>query len=84
MRVVAAACGPHVAGLVAHQQRRGVGELPPWGKNAYDDLKPVNARELLAEYEEVGVKRILVGLNDMEDDGAFKTLEDAAKGMGLI
>ncbi len=62
----------------------GVGELPPWGANAYDDLKPVNARELVAEYEAVGVKRILVGLNDMEDDGAFKTLEDAAKGMGLI
>ena len=62
----------------------GVGELPPWGKDAYDDLKPVNAKELLAEYEEAGVKRILVGLNDMEDDGAFKTLEDAAKGMGLI
>jgi hypothetical protein len=61
----------------------GVGELPPWGAKAYDELKPVNAKELLAEYEEVGVKRILVGLNDMEDDGAFKTLEDAAKGMGL-
>ena len=62
----------------------GVGELPPWGANAYDDLEPVNAKELLAEYEEAGVNRILVGLNDMEDDGAFKTLEDAAKGMGLI
>jgi hypothetical protein len=62
----------------------GVGDLPPWGANAYDDLRPVNARELLAEYEEAGVKRILVGLNDMEDDGAFKTLEVAAKGMGLI
>lgn len=62
----------------------GVGELPPWGAKAYDDLKPVNAQELLAEYEEAGVKRILVGLNDMEDNGAFKVLEDAAKGMGLI
>jgi probable F420-dependent oxidoreductase len=62
----------------------GVGELPPWGAKAYDDLKPVNAKELLAEYEEVGVNRILVGLADMEDDGAFKVLEDAAKGMGLI
>ncbi|MCB2079425.1 MAG: LLM class F420-dependent oxidoreductase [Novosphingobium sp.] len=61
----------------------GVGELPPWGANAYDDLEPVNTQELLAQYEEAGVKRILVGLNDMEDDGAFKTLEDAAKGMGL-
>jgi probable F420-dependent oxidoreductase len=62
----------------------GVGDLPPWGANAYDDLRPVNARELLAEYADAGVKRILVGLNDMEDDGAFKTLEVAAKGMGLI
>jgi probable F420-dependent oxidoreductase len=62
----------------------GVGELPPWGAKAYDDLKPVNTKELLAEYEEVGVNRILVGLADMEDDGAFKVLEDAAKGMGLI
>lgn len=62
----------------------GVGELPPWGANAYDDLKPVNAQELLAEYEEAGVGRILVGLNDMESDSAFKTLEVAAKGMGLI
>ncbi|MBV1688151.1 TIGR03619 family F420-dependent LLM class oxidoreductase [Novosphingobium sp. G106] len=62
----------------------GVGELPPWGAGAYDDLKPVNARELVAEYEEVGVKRILVGVNDMEDDSAFKALEDVAKGMGLL
>src|SRR5262249_4610181 len=49
----------------------GVGELPPWGAKAYDDLTPVNPQELLAEYEEVGVKRILVGLSDMENDGAF-------------
>jgi len=62
----------------------GVGELPPWGAKAYDDLKPVNARELIAEYEEAGVTRILVGLPDMEDNAAFKTLEDAAKGLGLI
>ncbi len=62
----------------------GVGELPPWGAEAYADLKPVNARELIAEYEEAGVTRILVGLPDMEDDGAFKVLEDAAKGMGLL
>ena len=61
----------------------GVGELPPWGAKAYDDLKPVNAMELIAEYEEAGVKRILVGLPDMEDNSAFKNLEDAAKGLGL-
>lgn len=62
----------------------GVGELPPWGAKAYDDLKPVNAKELVAEYAEAGVKRLLVGVNDMEDDGAFKALEDVAKGMGLL
>jgi probable F420-dependent oxidoreductase len=62
----------------------GVGELPPWGAKTYDDLKPVNARELLAEYQEAGVKRILVGINDMEDDSAFKAMEEAAKGLGLI
>ena len=61
----------------------GVGELPPWGAKAYDDLAPVNAQELLAEYEDAGVGRILVGLNDMEDDSAFETLEVAARGMGL-
>jgi len=61
----------------------GVGELPPWGAKAYDDLKPVNARELVAEYEEAGVGRILIGLNDMEDDRCFRDLEAAAKGMGL-
>ena len=62
----------------------GVGALPDWGAKAYDDLKPVNARELLAEYEEVGVKRILVGLPDLVDDGAFKALEEVAKGLGLL
>lgn len=62
----------------------GVGDLPPWGAKAYDDLKPVNAKELVAEYGEAGVKRILVGVNDMEDDSAFEALEDVAKGMGLL
>jgi hypothetical protein len=62
----------------------GVGELPQWGAGAYDDLKPINAQELIAEYEEVGVTRLLVGLPDMEDNASFKRLEDAAKGMGLI
>jgi probable F420-dependent oxidoreductase len=61
----------------------GVGELPPWGAGAYDDLKPVNARELIDEYAEAGVTRLLVGLNDMEDDSAFVTLEEAAKGLGV-
>jgi len=62
----------------------GVGDLPPWGAGAYDNLEPVNAKKLVAEYAEAGVGRILVGVNDMEDDGAFKALEDVAKGMGLL
>jgi hypothetical protein len=61
----------------------GVGELPPWGANAYAELKPRDAREVIAEYEEAGVKRLLVGLPDMADDGAFKVLEEAAKGLGI-
>jgi probable F420-dependent oxidoreductase len=61
----------------------GVGTLPSWGAEAYADLKPVNPLELLAEYEEAGVGRILVGLNDLEDDSAFAALEEAAKGLGL-
>ncbi|MBU6269108.1 MAG: TIGR03619 family F420-dependent LLM class oxidoreductase [Sphingomonadales bacterium] len=61
----------------------GVGALPPWGAGAYDDLKPVNAAELIAEYAEAGVGRLLVGLNDMIDDNAFAELDEAAKGLGL-
>lgn len=61
----------------------GVGPLPSWGANAYDDLEPANARELLAEYEEVGVGRILIGLPDLEDDSAFGLLEEVAEGMGV-
>lgn len=61
----------------------GVGELPPWGADAYDDLEPVDAQELLAQYEEAGVQRILVGLPDMEDDASFGRIDEAAKGLGL-
>ncbi|MDG2004692.1 MAG: LLM class F420-dependent oxidoreductase [Novosphingobium sp.] len=61
----------------------GVGPLPPWGANAYDDLEPVNPQELLAEYQEAGVGRILIGLPDLEDDSAFDLLEEVAAGMGV-
>lgn len=61
----------------------GLGDLPPWGANAYDDLKPVDPKELLAQYEEAGVGRILVGLTDMEDDSVFTLLEEVATGLGL-
>jgi probable F420-dependent oxidoreductase len=61
----------------------GIGELPPWAAEAYAHLKPREARDVIAEYEEAGVKRLLIGLSDMVDDGAFKLLEEAAKGLGL-
>jgi probable F420-dependent oxidoreductase len=61
----------------------GVGELPPWGAEAYADLKPVDPVELVAAYADAGVTRLLVGLPDMEDDRAFATLEEAAVGLGV-
>lgn len=61
----------------------GVGDLPPWGAVAYDDLEPADAGELVAAYADAGVTRILVGLNDMEDQRAFRDLEQAARGLGL-
>lgn len=39
--------------------------------------------ELLAEYEEAGVKRVIVGLVDMTADSGLRVLEDAATGLGL-
>lgn len=62
----------------------GVGDLPPWGANTYDDLKAVDPQELLGAYEEAGVTRILIGLLDMEDEKGFDRLEETAKGMGLV
>jgi probable F420-dependent oxidoreductase len=61
----------------------GVGTLPPWAQGAYDDIEPADARQMLGEYAEAGVGRILLGLNDMEDDRAFGDLEQAARGLGL-
>ena len=61
----------------------GVGDLPAWGAQAYDDLEPVDAQKLLAEYEEAGVGRILVGLPDMEDEKSFDRIREAARGLGL-
>lgn len=63
--------------------RFGLGPLPSWGAEAYDHLRPQPAHELLAEYEEAGVGRILVGLPDLEDDSAYGLLEDVAAGLGL-
>lgn len=61
----------------------GLGPLPPWGAGAYDDLKPRPPAELVAEYEEAGVGRILLGVPDLENEDAFAMLEDIAGGIGL-
>jgi probable F420-dependent oxidoreductase len=47
-------------------------------------VKPQNARELIAEYEEIGVQRMIVGIVDMTAESAPKVLEEAAKGLNLI
>ena len=59
----------------------GVGEIPSFFKG--HEAQPRNAGELIAEYEEAGVTRIIVGLDDMTDEASFKRLEDAAKGLRL-
>lgn len=57
----------------------GLGERPEW---AYD-LPVQDKDELLAGYEAAGVNRIILGVEDMVDDGAFKMLETIAKGLRL-
>jgi probable F420-dependent oxidoreductase len=58
----------------------GVGERPTFFAH---EANPRPAKELIAEYEDAGVGRIIVGLPDLEADKAFKTVEEAAKGLGL-
>jgi hypothetical protein len=45
---------------------------------------PQNAGELIAEYAEMGVQRLIVGIVDMTADSAPKVLEVAARGLNLI
>lgn len=58
----------------------GLGDRPDWAK----DVKSRNADELLAEYEESGANRLIIGVSDMVDDTAFKNLEVIAKGLKLF
>jgi len=53
---------------------------------SFNGLKadPKNAGELIAEYEEIGVQRMIVGLVDLTPESGMKVLEDAAKGLKLI
>lgn len=58
----------------------GVGERPSFFAH---EAKPRPAAELIAEYEDVGVGRIIVGLPDLEADKGRRILEEAARGLGL-
>lgn len=53
---------------------------------SFNGLKadPKNAGELIAEYEDIGVQRMIVGLVDLTPESGMKVLEDAAKGLRLI
>ena len=59
------------------------GPQPARGAGAHDDLKPRAPAELVAEYENAGVGRILLGVPDLENEDAFAMLEDIAGGIGL-
>ena len=57
----------------------GLGTRPEW---AYD-LPVQDKDELLAGYADARVDRLIIGVEDMVDDSAFKNLEAIAKGLGL-
>ena len=59
------------------------GPQPARGAGAHDDLEPRPPAELVAEYEDAGVGRILLGVPDLENEDAFAMLEDIAGGIGL-
>lgn len=59
----------------------GVGERPTFFGN--HEAHTRDAPELLAEYEEAGVQRILCGLVDMTREGGLEAIEAAAQGLGL-
>jgi alkanesulfonate monooxygenase SsuD/methylene tetrahydromethanopterin reductase-like flavin-dependent oxidoreductase (luciferase family) len=46
--------------------------------------EPKNAGELIAEYEDIGVRRMIVGLVDLTPESGMKVMEDAARGLKLI
>jgi len=58
----------------------GVGEKAPWAV----DLDVSDPRRVVGEYEEAGVGRIIIGLDDMTDERAFGRIADAARGLGLV
>ncbi len=56
-----------------------IGERPPWA--LAESLG--EAAELIPQYEEAGVGRLIVGLDDMTDETAFARLEETAAALGL-
>jgi probable F420-dependent oxidoreductase len=56
-----------------------IGERPPWALAGSLGA----ASDLIPQYAEYGVTRLVVGLDDMTDQKAFHRIEEAAKGLGL-
>jgi probable F420-dependent oxidoreductase len=56
-----------------------IGERPPWALAGSLGA----ARDLIPQYAEYGVTRLVVGLDDMTDEKAFDRIEEAAKALGL-
>ncbi|MFV8817112.1 TIGR03619 family F420-dependent LLM class oxidoreductase [Haliea sp. E17] len=57
-----------------------IGERPPWAL----ETSLGDARDLLPAYAEAGVTRLILGLDDMTDDTAFKRIEQAAVALTLV
>ena len=60
----------------------GVGDRPPYFGD--EEVAPRDAQELVGEYEDAGVHRILVGLVDFTEAVGLSALERAAAGLGLV
>jgi probable F420-dependent oxidoreductase len=58
----------------------GLGEKPDWG---IDEIEQHDPAELVAAYEDAGVGRLIIGMNDMVDDSAYRNLEEVAQGLNL-
>lgn len=57
-----------------------IGERPPWAlENSMGD-----AQELIPQYAEAGVTRLIIGLDDMEDERSFERIEHAAIALELM
>ena len=56
-----------------------IGERPPWALNA----SLGDAGDLIPQYEEVGVTRLILGLDDMTDAKGFDRIEVAAQSLRL-